>query len=276
VAVATGGCLPVPSSVVPRATGSIGLPHHGMLTDAAELPASGLGYRWLRQDTRHFGLPRFVASIAGAAAHVASERPGAVLAVGDLSDAQGGLLLPHLSHRSGRDADLLLYMETLAGDPVPSPGFIHVEPDGLAWDPSANRFLRLDVARQWLLVRYFVTEPAARTQWLFCNHNVKALLLEWAIARGESGEVLSRADAVLHEPKPGGVHDDHLHVRTACSSAELLTGCEPSGPARWFYEGATLPPVDTSDSAIVALARELSLPLAPPRTETPIAEGRAR
>jgi penicillin-insensitive murein DD-endopeptidase len=28
------------------------------------------------------------------------------------------------------------------------------------------------------------------------------------------------------------VHDDHIHVRTACSAEEMVAGCEAAGPRR--------------------------------------------
>ncbi len=230
------GCGRSPSPLAPHLQGSIGVPHRGVLTTPAELPRSGPGYKWLRQDDRHHGLPRFVQAIEHAAAKVARERPGAMLAVGDLSSRHGGQLLPHLSHRTGRDADLLLYMTTLDGAPVESPGFIHVERDGLAWDEKGKRFLRFDVERTWLLVKTLVEDDDARIQWVFANRNVKALLLEWARARGERGETLSRAMAVMLEPHPGGPHDDHVHIRTACTATERAAGCEPTGPERPWFE----------------------------------------
>lgn len=212
------------------------MPHRGVLTAAAELPADGEGYRWLRQDDRHHGLPRFVKAIERAAAVVARERPGAILGVGDLSARNGGQLLPHLSHRTGRDADLLLYLTTLDGAPVESPGFIRVGNDGLAWDEKGKRFLRFDVERTWLLVKTLVEDPDARIQWAFASRNVEALLLEWARARGETGETLTRAMDVMLQPRPGGPHDDHLHIRTACSPAEIVAGCEHTGPTRAWIE----------------------------------------
>lgn len=208
------------------------MPHRGVLTESAELPHEGEGFKWLRQDDRHHGLPRFVQSIERAAATVARERPGAMLSVGDLSARNGGQLLPHFSHRNGRDADLLLYMTTLEGAPVESPGFIHVGPDGLAWDEKGKRFLRVDVERTWLLVKTLVEDPDARVQWIFANRNLEAILVQWARARGESGDTVVRAMEVMHEPHPGGAHDDHLHVRTACSPMEMVAGCEPNGPSR--------------------------------------------
>ncbi len=41
-----------------------------------------------------------------------------------------------MSHRTGHDADILLFVTTLSGAPVPSPGFVRFDTDGLAWDES--------------------------------------------------------------------------------------------------------------------------------------------
>jgi penicillin-insensitive murein endopeptidase len=173
-----------------------------------------------------------VATIERAAAHVASERPGSVLVVGDLSAPHGGRVMPHLSHRSGRDADLVLYAMTPEGAEVTAPGFIHYGPDGLAWDAPRRRYLRFDVAREWLLVKALVEDDDARVQWIFVNRALRPLLLEWAHARGEPSATLRRAEQVLLEPTPGGAHDDHVHIRVACDEDEVAGGCEPSGPER--------------------------------------------
>jgi penicillin-insensitive murein endopeptidase len=238
------------------------MPHRGVLTEGAVLPKDGQGYRWLRNDDRHWATPRFVAAIERAAAKVADERPGAVLSVGDLSTKMGGALMPHLSHRTGRDADLLLYMTTLDGAPVTSPGFIHVGPDGLAWDDAHKRFLRFDVEREWLLVKALVEDDEARVQFIFASRIVEAMLLEWALARGESGETMVRAQEAMLQPVPGGVHDDHVHVRTQCSLDEIARGCEPTGPVRsWIAlpaEGAATPPPTDAD-----LVKELIRPMLP-------------
>ncbi len=232
VLVAAAGCARAPSPLAPQASGSIGSPNHGVLTQGAELPKTGPGWVWLRNDDRHHGIPRFVRAIERAATKIAEERPGAVLSVGDLSTRSGGALMPHLSHRSGRDADLLFYVTTLDGAPVTSPGFVHFGPDGLAWDPDGKRFLRFDVERQWLLVKTLVEDPEARIQWVFVSRDVEAMLLEWARARGEPADTIARAMDVMLQPKPGGVHDDHVHIRTACSPSEIVRGCEPTGPMR--------------------------------------------
>lgn len=234
-----------PTALTPGRSGSVGLPSRGVLTGAAELPEKGAGYSWLRHDGRHYGLARLVQTIERSSQYVATERPGAHLRVGDLAVAHGGTLLPHLSHRTGRDVDLLLYMETLDGEPVASPGFVRVEADGLAYDSVSKRFLRFDVAREWLLVKFLLTDPEARVQWIFVHRNLRNLLLEWAIARGENGTILARAAEAMAQPHPGGLHDDHIHVRVACSDEDVLLGCEPSGPRRsWVHYKSTKLPAD--------------------------------
>jgi penicillin-insensitive murein DD-endopeptidase len=258
----TASCARVPSPLAPNLHGGIGMPHRGVLTEPAALPRTGPGFVWLRDDERHFGIPRFVHALERAAERVATERPGARLAVGDLSLRSGGRLMPHLSHRTGRDADLLLYMTTLDGAPVDSPGFVHVEADGLAWDETHHRFLRFDVEREWLLVKTLVMDEDARIQWVFASRTVEAILMEWARARGESGEVMLRAQEAMLQPVPGGVHDDHVHVRTQCAPDEVLAGCEPTGPARhWIAMGPTPAPVATALPSDAELAMELLRPL---------------
>ncbi|HSQ66698.1 MAG TPA: penicillin-insensitive murein endopeptidase [Polyangiaceae bacterium] len=225
--------------------------HRGVLAHGEEMPAAGRGYGFLRDNGRHFATRRFARAVESAAAAVDKERPGATLVIGDASSGTGGQLPPHFSHRAGRDVDLLFYWLTPDGAPVSDHGFLHAGPDGLAWDEVHKRFLRLDVERQWLLVRALLTDETARVQWIFVHDNVKSLLLEWAEARGEPTEIVWRASQVMLQPNPGGLHDDHIHVRTACDADERVHGCEPFGPERpWL----ALPPpaLAESDTELVA------------------------
>jgi len=230
-AVALGGCANAPSPLVPQVEGSVGVPHRGVLGGGVELPR-GDGVVWLRQDDRHFGVPRLVSLITRAAKQVRDARPSTSLVVGDLSRKTGGELSGHASHRVGRDVDLLLYLTTLDGVPVESRGFVSVGLDGLAWDKGRREFLRLDVERQWLLVKAIVEDPDANVQWIFVHQNIEALLLEWARAKNERPETLYRAMTMMLRPKPpADPHDDHLHVRVECLPEEVDHGCVPFGPA---------------------------------------------
>jgi penicillin-insensitive murein endopeptidase len=251
-------CARAPSPVAPTWAGSIGEPGRGVLAFGAEVPPDAQGLRWLRRDDRHWALSRFAEAIERAAASVASERAGGLLEIGDLSlRTGGGPLAPHFSHRSGVDADLLFYVTTLEGAPVESPGFVHFGADGLARDEAHARWLRLDVDRQWLLTKTLLEDPDARTQWIFVSDVVQAQLIEWALARGDSPETVRRARTVMAQPSPGGIHDDHFHVRTVCSAAEVAAGCLPVGPHRPWIDDDAPPPLESD----MELAMDLALPL---------------
>jgi len=253
------GCARAPSPLAPAWHGAIGLPGHGVLSGGAEVPADAEGLLWLRHNDRHWGTPRFTRAIARAAALVARERPGGVLAVGDLSTRTGGgPVPPHLSHRSGVDADLLFFVTTIDGAPVPSPGFVHFGADGLARDDDHARWLRFDVEREWLFAKALLEDPDARIQWIFVSDVVKAWLLEWALARGDGPETIRRAAAVMRQPHPGGVHDDHFHVRTACSPAEVAAGCELLGPRREWLDYGAGPDDEPDEELAISLLQPLS------------------
>ena len=123
-------------------------------------------------------------------------------------------------------------MTTLDGAPVESPGFVHFGADGLARDEAHARWLRLDVERQWLLAKALLEDPDARIQWIFVSDVVQARLLEWALARGDSAETIARAREVMAQPSPGGVHDDHFHVRTTLLARRDRRGLRVRRPAQ--------------------------------------------
>ena len=258
IALACGnfGCT-IPSSLTPQIGGSMGMTHRGYLWNGEELAARGPGYAFLRDNGRHVALARFADAITAAAVEVDREASPSTLIIGDLSARNGGASLPHLSHRNGRDADLVLFATTLDGAHVESPGFIHFEADGLARDEKNHRFLRVDVEREWLLVKTLIENPEARIQWIFCNHVIEALLVEWARARGEPDEIVWRAEQLMLEPHPGGAHDDHIHVRTACDAVDIVRGCIPFGPERPWLALAPLPRLDDDADLASALFEPL-------------------
>lgn len=223
-------CTGTPSPLTPAIRGTIGVPHEGMITNAVPLPKKGPGYALYRNNARNFGNPRIVAAIQSAARHVAEARPGgARLLVGDISPRWGGQSSGHRSHRNGRDADLLLYALTPDGRSVESPGFVRYGPDGLG-EVDKGKFVRLDVGREWQVVKALVSSREANVQWLFLARWLEALVIEHARALGEDPELIWYAESVLLQPGDSAAHDDHLHFRVACTPEEALGGCLGGGP----------------------------------------------
>ena len=253
------GCIGAPSPLAPGVRGSIGLPHRGCLTGGAPLPDKGEGFERFRKHDVRWGNPRLVSAIRTAAAAVHKARPGgAPVLVGDMSFQSGGFAEGHRSHRNGRDADLILYALTPDGRSVRAPGFINYGPDGLA--VHEGKFYRLDVEREWLLIKALVTTPGADVQWLFLASWLEALIIEHARARGESDEVVHRAESVLLQPGDSTPHADHLHLRIACTPDELVAGCAGGGPRwRWLSPMPQLPPMSDSET-IAAIIGDLLPP----------------
>lgn len=251
-ALGAAACTGTPSPLTPAIRGSIGVPHNGMITNAVPLPKKGEGYALLRNNGRNWGNPRLVAAIQSAAKEVARTRPGgARLVVGDISARWGGRASGHRSHRTGRDADLLIYALTPEGRSIQSPGFVRFGPDGLG-EIAKGKYVRVDLAREWQLVKALVTSREANVQWLFFARWLEALVIEYARARGEDPELVWYAESVLLQPGDSAAHDDHLHLRVACTPEEAVRGCLGGGPY-WPWLPA-LPQLQTPPDSELARA----------------------
>jgi len=244
------GCFSTPTPLAPGIHGTVGVPNRGVLTESQELPVRGAGFvRYRPQSSHYFGRPRLVRALESSAASVAALAPGgAPLAIGDLSAKTGGRIPGHDSHRSGRDVDLLFLVTTPAGASVPSPGFVHFEGDGLARVPDSLDYVRLDVDREWLLLRALLTSPEIGVQFLFVCHEVEALLIDHARALGEPDTVVWQAETVMLEPSDSLRHDDHVHLRIACAPEEAVAGCSGGGPRwQWLPADAPVQPLQARD-----------------------------
>lgn len=251
-----GGCFGTPTPLAPGLSGSVGTPQAGVLTHGVELPVRGPGFRRYRpRSPNYWGNPRLIAGITHAAQVVDRAYPGtAPLLVGDLSARRGGKIPGHRSHQSGRDIDLLFYVTTPSGASIHSPGFVPLDSDGLGQVPGADEptYVRLDVERNWLLVKTLIELDALRVQWLFASRDVEALLIEYALARGEPLELVWRAATVLLQPGDSSPHADHFHMRIACSPSEMVAGCEGGGPY-WPWLELPAPPTFSAPGELAAL-----------------------
>jgi penicillin-insensitive murein endopeptidase len=217
----------------------VGWPHHGVQTGAVELPQSGPGFvRYRKTGGHYWAQPGLVSAIQAAALEVDQSLPGgAPLCVGDLSAREGGKISRHYSHRNGRDVDLLWYVTTPEGVSLDNSHFVHLGSDGLGRAPNRRatngdlraEYVRLDVARQWRLIKNLLSSTQIEVQWLFASSAVEALLIQHALATDDDPELIWRAQNVILEPADSLPHDDHLHLRVACSPEAGVQGCEGGG-----------------------------------------------
>jgi penicillin-insensitive murein endopeptidase len=225
------GCFGTPTPLAPGLTGSVGLPHHGVQTGAIELPDGGDGFaRYRNQGGYYWGQPALVNGLREAARRVDRALPGgAPLVVGDLSAQYGGKIARHQSHRSGRDVDLLWYVTTPDGTSLRNSSFVRLERDGMGRIPGRG-FVRLDVPREWMLIKELLASDQLMVQWLYSSSVVEALVIDHAHAVGEDSELIRRAENVMMQPLEGLPHDDHLHLRIACPPQAPVQGCQGGGP----------------------------------------------
>jgi penicillin-insensitive murein endopeptidase len=271
VAAATAcACASTPSPLAPSFRGAVGAPNFGVQTDALELPVSGKGFvRYRPQGQNHFGRPRLVSALVRIAGELQRDNPGSPpIVIGDLSAKNGGKIPGHQSHRTGRDVDILFQYVTPRGARVTAPGFIHVEPDGLARVPDNGQILRFDIEHQWRLVRALVSAQELGVQFLFVSRTVEALLVEYALALGEPLELVVRAQSVMLQPGDSLPHDDHVHVRIACSVEEALEGCVGGGPY-WEWLPPLPPPLTLDGAALAALVSDDPAPELEPLAPSP-------
>lgn len=237
---------------------SVGLPHDGYLRGGEALPDRGVGFVRARpgEDTR-YGTSRLVASLVRAAAQVAAAHPGTPpLRVGDLGARDGGAHPRHASHRAGRDVDLAFFLTDVVGTPIPSRA-ASFDRHGVAEADGA--LVRFDAARNWSLVRALLTDPTVDVAYIFCSHGVRAMLLRYAALHEPSAEVLSRARHVLHQPSQARSHDDHFHVRIACTADERALACRDGSPTWAFLRDERAPDAPMApedDAAVLAYLRE--------------------
>ncbi len=241
---------------------SCGSTNRGSLSDAAMLPAKGHGFvmaePWRSRGTR-FGTLELITLIQESSSEVATQFEGSQLSVADMSHEQGGPLSKHRSHQSGRDVDLIYYAMDAEGRPFyPDSHMAYYSARGQATHAKAPRAVEniperfFDLKRNWALVRSMLLNPSVRVQHIFVSRRVKRWLLDYATQISEDDEIQKLAQHILHVPRGVRGHNDHMHVRIACTEADVAAGrCrtasarKPRRGRRWYRDVRCPAPVQT-------------------------------
>jgi len=193
---------------------AIGPTNHGRLVHGVQLRPHR-GYT-IRTPARAYGTVETTRWIVAAFDAVnAKFKHTKVVRVHDISDRNGGKLRDHKSHQNGRDADISYYQESCGSKGCPFDKF----------KPS-----KLDVARQWTLLEYWLSHGEA--EMIFIDYRLQAKLYRYAKRKGVTKAQLDRwIQYPRGKYQPHGViryythHDDHLHVRFVCPYSDLR--CRP-------------------------------------------------
>ena len=196
---------------------SIGSPTDGHLENAVPVEASSalrIAPIYAPRDVR-WGLPDLVRTLERASSTVTKRFPGAVMTVGDLSRRHGGEVDRHVSHESGRDADVGFYVVDEKNKQVLSDQFIAFDAQGRG---KGNPHLRFDEARNWTMIAALLGGPA-HVQYLFIASYLRTKLLAEATRVRAPSALRTRAAELMVEPRGVLPHDDHVHVRIHCPDA---------------------------------------------------------
>ena len=207
----------------PKGAQSAGAPNKGRLYGGEKLASSKSVE--VRGGGHAYGLPDLVRVLRRAAAKVSGKHKGSVLYVGDLSAKNGGALLGHNSHQSGRDADVGFYMVSEKGKHVNPHRFVAFGSDGR---PRGGEVVRFDDERNWAFVEALLSDTKTDVRYLFVSSGLRTRLLKYAAKKNVAKDLYAKAAAALMSPADADVHDDHFHVRIACPERMRATCVEES------------------------------------------------
>lgn len=157
--------------------------------------------------------PALVLMLERSAHAVARAEKGSLMVVGDLSSRDGGPLAGHVSHQSGRDADVGFYLKDAQGRPVVREHFTPFDPNGKS---RYERGLYFDDYRNWVLLRSWVTDDRAGLVHIFVSTGLRWRLIEYGKKDPRFAPYVAQVEVLLKQPPGTSTHDDHFHVRIAC------------------------------------------------------------
>ncbi len=235
----------------PETTTSLGHPYHGRLKDGIRMPVEGPHHRVQRSTIKRdwvFGTGYLVRGLLVSAASMARLAPdGQPLVLGNLSREGGGDIDMSMSHNTGRDVDIAYYTADRHGQSVESK---YHRFDKRGRSRSAPGRYRLDVARNWLVVKSFLSNPEFEAQWVIVAPWIERMLVQHAQKTGEPADFVRQAQRLMIQPAWAKPHDNHIHLRVLCSPEDWRRGCKNAGPV-WPFNVRMLHAMDHERKAIV-------------------------
>lgn len=255
---------PDPLTLDPSHSTSKGSPNEGSLEGGVPLPLSGPGYRFTprKKPERRHGTVELVAALVRAAVAVHEQQPKseppAILTFGDIGMPQGGEIAGHGSHRAGRDADVMFYLQREDGTPFEGKA-IPLDPEGRGTDygdladPSDDIPVRIDLPRTWAFVAALLADESVQIQQIYIVEHLRAMLLAQGKQAKADPAILARFGDVTCQPR--FPHDDHMHIRVFCTAQDIAGGCNDVAPIFPWQRAL--------------LKSQGAAPVAPPKRKTP-------
>ena len=183
---------------------SIGAASKGRLINGKPLPYNK---NWInRLQSRQYGTPELIKGMTSAIKAFRKQYPkSARLITGDVSYKNGGPMLPHRSHQSGRDIDIGMFAKN---------------------NQQMNTFIimstsNLDIRKTWFFIEVLLEH--ASIEYILVDYSIQELLYKYVrFELAASEEYLDRVFQYPRRDKKTGIvrhargHKNHLHVRFHC------------------------------------------------------------
>ena len=188
---------------------SIGAASRGSMKHGRLMAKRGTGFL-RKNDKAAWGTDETVALLTWGLDEMTSRYPGTVpLVIGDLSAEEGGRLRPHLSHQSGRDADV---------------GYYFVGNRRLTHFRTATRD-DMDAEKTWTFLELLMS--TGQVQYYFIDRKLHKPLFRQALAMGWTEDEARRIfEAPIGPANHSGIirhvpgHKHHVHIRFRCPSGD--------------------------------------------------------
>jgi penicillin-insensitive murein endopeptidase len=69
-----------------------------------------------------------------------------------------------------------------------------------------------------------LTDPQVQVEKIFVGARIEYWLVQHALRTGEPTRLVMRARFLLQQPPGVGKHNDHMHVRIACTADDIAAG----------------------------------------------------
>ncbi len=191
---------------------SVGAPNDGALLRGKRLKATPALRLWNGSDIHAHATPQLLRVLGRAAERVRATHPGSAVVVHALSAEKGGAIRGKRSHRTGRDADIVLLARDAAGKPTIAKKLAHYGADGR----SRGESLQFDDERNWALLDALVHDRDGTVTHLFIAPALRTRLLAHARATKVDEARVKKVASVLFADDGDEPLDALLHVRVAC------------------------------------------------------------
>ena len=164
---------------------------------------------------RSYGRSKVYEALQAATRQLQKEYPGSVVAYMDVGGRRRGPLGGHLSHRSGKDVDILYFGHDARGAYYPQlPSLFLI---GYCLDYGRDRRcgeLIFDTPRAWVYLQCLRTNGVLGIERIFVEPYIKRWLIEEGEKEGASAEALDWARAKLcYAGYWAASHKNHFHIR---------------------------------------------------------------